>query len=172
MKTVFLYVIPFVTTFFSLFWPAGLQLTLCCTGLATVTQALAFQQPWLRNLLGMHPLPTPSQRKAQDGYNGTLNRLSDEATGAAVQKKTGIAGVIETFREAYADIVKKGEEFAGKNQSSIKNTQSSKVSNSRGATDNQAKLYEQKRQREIAQRRFEQAQAQASRKEDRRKLRQ
>lgn len=159
IKKVFLYVIPVVTMFFSSFWPAGLQLMLCCTGLVTITQAAAFKQPWLRNLLGMHPLPSPSSARPQDGYAGVINRPGSDTV--ARKEKPGFANPIETLTEAMADIIKLGEDFVRKQQKLDPKPRSSKTDVS------QAKFDEQKRQKEIAQRRFEQAQAQESRRENR-----
>lgn len=163
---VFLYVLPTITGVFASFWPGGLQLTIFVTSFLSMIQATAFRQPWFRNILGIHPLPSPASLKPKtQAYAGTINRYQPPSANASSSppKKDGIFGnAFSNVKGAYSEIQKQGQDFVNTRQPAAKTGRRTE------AEVKHAKAYEEKRKRELAQRKFENEQERQARREEKR----
>ncbi|KAL9126088.1 MAG: hypothetical protein Q9217_004804 [Psora testacea] len=145
----FQYIIPLVTGVFSLFFPAALQLTLFITSIFTVSQSYIFRQPGFRKFMNMHPILTPPKKGPPKPIINIKASRKMQAMRPMEQKKTGWAAVKQTMETAVNDLQKKSKEMQGQYVPDAKPARRSE------AERKHAKAYEEKRQRELAQRRFE-----------------
>ena len=153
-QAIFKWGIPIITGFFGLFFPAGLQLTLLCTAVFTVTQAYAFRSPLIRRSLGMYPLPKPRTPAMPTSTTLNINaNVKGKNKSAAETKKPkwGLGAVKATFQEAYADLKKKQAEMAGTSPQSQEGERRS------AAEKRRTKEYEEKFQKEKARAQFHNA---------------
>jgi len=152
-RRVLLIIFPCVTGMFSFLWPAALQLTVFSTGIVTLAQSFLFNSPWARRKLGIHPLPTPNL------HGGKLNLET-----FSEKEKQGVAATLKTF----GDDTKKTMDNMMAGMSTSKKPKGRLTQ----AELKHAKDYEAKRQRELAQERFENAQAAAEKAAEKRARRQ
>ena len=148
---VFAYLLPLVSGFFAIWWPAGLQIPILLSGFFAVSQNMLFRQAWFRNMCDIQPLGV--MRDAQKAMG--VNR------GPAVAKPKP-KGIVESLKTAGSDIVGRGKTIMAKDADKPVT----------GRTDSdikKAKAYDAKMAREAAQRRFEAAQAKLAAEEDRRR---
>ena len=146
----FLYGLPTLTASFMLFWPGALQLTFAFTSMMSLTQAYLLRQPWMRNFLGIQPMPKPA---APTSYAGVINRYEGPSpTSSSSPAPTGkgiLGGAISDIKGAASQVVKSAR--------SLKDMQETKTGTQRRtpAELRRAKAYEEKRLREIAQAKIE-----------------
>lgn len=131
--------LPILSTLFTAFWPAAMQLVFSITSIVALLQSLAFRQPGLRRLLGIHPLPSPTA-------GGPLNRTRDMVidTTARTKPKTP-DGLGQRFVSSAKSRMRK---FVEKNQGSPS------VGRSKGQMA-EAQRYEEKRRKELEREKFE-----------------
>lgn len=72
MRSFGLYILPVMVGGFMIIYPALMQLTFTFTALLGLTQAYCFRQPWIRQRLGIQPLPVKPEQKTTV-QNGTLS---------------------------------------------------------------------------------------------------
>ena len=154
MKNVFVYVFPGMTGIFMLFWPGCLQLTFFTTAMLSLSQSWVLRQAWMRQFLGIQPLPPPPTKTAPRGpYTGVLNTYQPPATIPPLPEKKGvIGGAISDLKAAAGQAMKSAKGMVSSDTAQKKTTGRSPEELRR------AKAYEEKRRREIAQERFEKAQ--------------
>ena len=142
----FQYIIPVVTGLFSLFFPAALQMTLLVTSVFTVSQSYLFRQPGFRRFLNIHPMPEPPKPDpTKTVINVRARRKGQTGSEPPEEKKRGWAAVQARLESAYDDLLKKGKEIQGQY------VPDEKLERRSAAEKKQAKAYEERRQREIAQ---------------------
>lgn len=147
MQKVMLYVLPGMTGIFVLYMPAALQLTLTLTSVIAMSQAIVFNNPNFRRFVGIQPLPRrePPPPAPRD----------------ASPKKAGLGGMVSSFKSTFDEMVKAGQQAtAAKNN--VKETGQRRTA----AELKHAEAYEEKRLRDIAQRRSESEQQKAVRRGD------
>ncbi|KAL9103830.1 MAG: hypothetical protein Q9163_001150 [Psora crenata] len=144
----FKYIIPVVTAVFSLFFPSALQLTLFTTSIFTVSQSYIFRQPGFRRFMNMHSIPPPPKPDPTNRVINVSARRKGRSPVQQAEKKTGWAAVRQTMETAVSDLKRKGKEMQGQYVADQKSVRRSEVEKK------QAKAYEEKRQKELAQGRF------------------
>ena len=113
-RKMFQYAIPVGGGLFMLAWPAGLQLTFCCTSLLAATQATLFSSNRFRDLVGMQPKPKPNVPKGQ--------YLQYQAPSSTPSKTGTETGVLGTLKGAVSDVIKVGEQYAPKPKQQAQNS--------------------------------------------------
>lgn len=130
---IFRYILPLMSTFFMLFWPAAMQLGFAWTSILTLTQTYLFSLPWFRRLLRIHPMPP--------------------RTSPVSQHRTGTMTIPTTARVRPQEPEAPAQGLLGRASSKFKNfIAENQASPSGGRTKAQiaeAKRYEEKRMREI-----------------------
>ena len=153
VQKIFLYVLPPLGGLFMSFWPGALQLTFFIQAMITLTQSYTLRQPWVREYLGIQPLPNKANSKpANQVYTGVINR--HKGPEAAPEGKPGFIG------GAVADIQKAKAGLMNSIQKNINERQQRAASSGRRTEGEMkhAKAYDLRRKREIAQERFERQQ--------------
>ena len=147
LQSIFRWVIPTFTGVIGLFLPA--------TAVFTVAQTRFFRSPSFRALLRMHPFPPKPAVSSQPPLTIKPNIRGKPGSVQEEQKpKFGLEAMKATFAEAFADLKKKQAEMGGTDTS-----RQSRVNDRRTSAEaKRAKQYEEKVQRERAQRRFETSQ--------------
>ena len=161
------YVIPAIMSGFMMNWPAALQLSFAFNGVFGLMQSKAMASPWFRDLIGICPLPVSppppsgsSGSAAPDGF-GSLNvdhryRNADGAASdaypaaplpAATEKAKGVVGgAVAEVQGVASEVQKTWKGVTGGSTKSGERSSSEK---------RQAQAYEEKRQRETAQQRWD-----------------
>lgn len=153
-----------------MWWPGGLQLTFFISAMISSVQASMFRTAWVRNLVGIQPLPEPAAPKGQSQTSpGTLNRY--RAPSSTPSTPGTSKGMLGNMKDAVSDIMKLGEKLSPISRPGQKDSR---------LTDGEkrhAKAYEARRQREIArehemkrglaQTKFERQQEQETREQER-----
>lgn len=125
-----------------IWWPAGLQLTFFISASISNAQIASFRNAWFRNLVGIQPLPELAAPKPQSQtYTGTLNRY--QAASSAPSTPGTPKGIFGNIKGAVSDIMKLGEQFSPKSR------QQSPKDRLTAGEKRHAKVYEEKRKREI-----------------------
>ena len=147
VKTIFLYVLPTFSGAVMCFWPGALQLTFFFQAIISFIQSAALRQTWVREYLGIQPMPT-NTKPADQVHLGTINR----PTGPNADPKgkmTFVGGALTDIKTAYSSIQKAVNERLEPKTSAHR----------RSAREVQhAKAYDERRKREIAQEKFERQQ--------------
>ena len=120
-----------------LWWPAGLQLTICFTSILTLTQASLFRSDRFRDLVGMQRNPKPDAPKRP--------LLQYQAPSSTPSKPETGTGVVGTLKGAVSNIIKVGEKYGPKSKQQAQNGRLTE------AEKRHAAKFEQRRQREFAQ---------------------
>lgn len=141
-RKVFLYVMPIFGGLIMIWWPAGLQLTFFVTACVSATQATMFKSPGFRNLVGIHPLPTPAAPAPKPQYQPNPRYQAPSSTPSNPESPTGVIG---SMKGVLSDIIKAGEKFAP----SVKKEQAQK-GRLTTAERRHADAYEERRQKELA----------------------
>ena len=131
-------------------WPGALQLVLFFQATITLLQSSLLRQNWFRGIIGIQPIPKPQDIKPSgQAYSG---KISKPITINAAPKPQGIfGGAKATYQSATAALRKQVQD------------QRQKKTDERSPAELQhAKAYDQKRERELAQERFEQQQERAA----------
>lgn len=154
MRNLFTYGFPTMTGLFMLWWPGCMQITFFTTAMLSLSQSWLLRQPWLRQMIGIQPLPTPHTNNPPKGpYTGTLNTYQPPAKTAPLPEKKGIiGGAISDIKGAAGQAIKSARNVMS-SENDMKKTQGRTPEESR-----RAKAYEEKRRREIAHEKFEKAQ--------------
>lgn len=165
MRSLGLYILPVVVGGFMVIYPALMQLTFTFTALLGLMQAYCFRQPWIRQRLGIQPLPVKPEQKislqkgalysyaapTQTSSNGTMSsdpnskglygRLTNKARQTITNPMSEVRGAVSELKKTMGD-------FAG-------NSAPEKRKHGRTAAElRQAKAYEEKyRKRQEARRR-------------------
>ncbi|KAL8754831.1 MAG: hypothetical protein Q9184_004994, partial [Pyrenodesmia sp. 2 TL-2023] len=130
---------PIITTLFTSFWPAALQLSFAFSSLLSLAQTSLFKQPWFRELLRIHPLPPPAPPPSEHAIKSmtipTTARTKPAESEAPAQ---GLVGRVSTTLKKY-----------------VPNNQSSPSGGRTKAQIAEAKRYEEKRTREIQREKYE-----------------
>lgn len=111
-----LYAMPVLGGGFMLLYPACTQLTFGFTALLSLTQSYLLRQPWMREFLGIYPLPKPKKTPivpaiplqtylppsqtppvigVQNGISDKAKKKVSELTGAASEFKKSLAGMVK-----------------------------------------------------------------------------
>ncbi|KAL8828180.1 MAG: hypothetical protein Q9170_006710, partial [Blastenia crenularia] len=72
MFKTFMWGLPVMSIGFTAFWPAAMQIVFATTASLSFLQSLAFRQAWFRNLLGMHPMPSPGSPSSRVQAKGMV----------------------------------------------------------------------------------------------------
>ncbi|KAL8929485.1 MAG: hypothetical protein Q9208_001154 [Pyrenodesmia sp. 3 TL-2023] len=130
---------PIISTVFTAFWPAALQLGFAFSSLLSLVQTYFFKQPWFRELLKIHPLPPPTPPSSEYPIKAmtipTTARTKPAESEASAQ---GLVGRASTTLKKYVP--------------------DNQLSPSAGRTKAQiaeAKRYEERRTREIQRDKYE-----------------
>ena len=138
---------------FLIFMPAGLQLSVLTGALFSVSQGYILRRAWFREWASIQPLPQkPESPVSNSGTtaSSTVNLSSME------RMKKSIFSPFADLRGATSEMVEKGRTAMGHKKKKT-------VTTSRATPESkQAQQYEERRQREIAQQRFEAQQAKTS----------
>lgn len=159
MQKTLVYVFPGMTGAFMLFWPGCMQLTFFTTAMLSLSQSWLMRQPWLRQYFGLQPLPSPSTNPPpRTPYTGTMNTYQPPAKTSPLPEKKGIiGGAISDIKGAAGQAVTSAKSALAIDQEATK---------TRGRSSGElrrAKLYEEKRRREIAQEQFDKSQKKRTR---------
>lgn len=165
--------LPTITLAVTGFMPAAVQISFLVSGILSLIQASLFRRPAFRSFFKMYPLPASnvSSTSTPSPYKGTMNvrapltqselnstyqqsRSSTTATTSSKQGKirkfvTGtVQGAAKDIKTTFTDAKQSAIELAGKSKDSIAQRQ---AKNDRAT----AAAYEEKRQKEIEQERYE-----------------
>lgn len=188
------YVFPSITFLFTAFMPAALQVSFFVSGLLAFGQARLFRLPAFRSYFNMYPLTTPGAAKPTP-YKGTmkvrapmtqaeLNRTyqgSRSVTTASHEIKaeqpapqapgkenpikkfvvSTVQGTVKDISGTVKDVTQSAKDLLGKGKEGLKERQ---LKSERAA----AAAYEEKRQKEIRQERYEREQQRRAEREARR----
>ena len=132
MQPVFLYVFPMVGGLFSAWFPGGLQLTFCITATLSGVQAKLINSAMFRKTAGVQPLPKPANP----------NPIRYQAPGGTPPTSKTPEGTFGGFKSVYSDMKKKYSQMAQEKDSKERLTE---------GEQRYAKTYEQRRQKEMAQ---------------------
>ncbi|KAL8962539.1 MAG: hypothetical protein Q9183_005142 [Haloplaca sp. 2 TL-2023] len=139
------YGMPVVTTGFSSFWPAALQMMFFWTSILALSQNYMFRRPAVRKFLGIQPLPEPAATTSSSGSSSGLKGMVIPTTARTVSDKPQ-APKKNPFSSAIDNMKDRGAEFVAKNQEKPTSRRSP-------AELAAAKRYEEKRRKEIEQER-------------------
>jgi YidC/Oxa1 family membrane protein insertase len=161
MHKMLIYVFPAMTGTVMLFWPGCMQITFFTTAVLSLSQSWLLRQPWLRQYLGLQPLPPPSTKSPpRTPYTGTMNTYQPPAKTASLPEKKGIIG------GAISDIKGAAGQAVTSAKGALAIDQDAKKTRGRSSEElRRAKLYEEKRRREIAQEQFDKSQQKRTRRE-------
>ena len=142
MKNFLQYVMPGMTGAFMLFWPGCMQLTFATTACLSLGQAYLLKRPWVRNILGIQPIPTQAQTsgKANSPYKGVINMYQPPDQ---PKEKKGIVG------GAIADIKGAADNALGRLRKTSDKRAKSISTRARSAEVRKSKALEEKRRREM-----------------------
>lgn len=130
---------PIISTVFTSFWPAALQLSFAFSSLLSLVQTYLFKQPWFRETLRIHPLPPPTPPPSEHPIKAmtipTTARTKPAESEAPAQ---GLVGRVSTTLKKY-----------------VPDNQPSPSGGRTKAQIAEAKRYEEKRTREIQRERYE-----------------
>lgn len=175
------YGLPAFSTFIMLSWPAALQLSFTVSAFLGMGQAAGFRSTWIRNWLGISPLPPvppPSQEPSGSTptfHFGTLNvdrrqnHVGDAPSDrllipqAETKPKGIVGGAVAEVKGMAGEVKKSWNEVTGKTR---------KPGQRSGNEKHTAQTYEIKRQKEIAQQRWDQEQIQWDRWREKREQKQ
>lgn len=134
---------PVMSTFFTLLWPAGLQLGFTSASILALVQSFLFRQPWFRNFLRIHPLPPRAPPASpQDLTRGmtipTTARTKPQEPEASAE---GLVGSVSSKLKRFVEM-NQPPPTGGRSKAQIA----------------EAKRYEEKRTREIQREKYEAAQ--------------
>lgn len=167
LKHTMLYAFPVLMTTFMLYWPAALQLTFAITSMLSLTQAHLLKEPWMREWLGIQPLPKPKSPSSKSAYTGTLTKYQTPAPSSDGPAQKGIfEGAISDLKGAASQVVKSARAMRSNLLEEKTGTQRRTPTELR-----RAKAYEEKRRREISQAKFEVEQKWKERRENARSRR-
>lgn len=143
VRRIFLYVLPPFSGIIMCAWPGALQFTFFVQAMISMVQSAALRSNGFRNLVGIQPIPSPSDIKpsASSPYSGTINRAKAAYT-APRAKKGGIEGAIADLKKAVPGFAKSMDEQPKANRRTA-------------AELRHAQAYDARRKREIAQEKFE-----------------
>lgn len=126
--------------------PAAVQLSFAATSVLTLAQSQSLRQPWLREFLGIQPLPKPKSLSPESTYKGTMTiqPIPPAISEQPPAPKGIIGGAISDIKGAASQVVKTARSFT--------NSEDVKKGNQRltQAELKRAHAYETQRQREIA----------------------
>ena len=165
MMKVFLYVVPSLSILCTMSLPSAVQLTFAFTSILSLSQSYLLRHPAVRRWLGIQPIVTPAEVKAysQSLYSGTLSRYEPPSPPESTTppKKGIIDGAFAEIKGAASQVVKSAKD--------LKSSQDAKGGAQRLTSEEirRAKAYEDRRQRELAQERFEARQEQLERRAER-----
>ncbi|KAL8717096.1 MAG: hypothetical protein Q9225_005631 [Loekoesia sp. 1 TL-2023] len=127
------WVLPILSVAFMSFWPAAMQLGFTWTAILSLTQSLAFKQPWFRNFLGIHPLPPPASARPHTQTKGMV--IPTTARTQAQDSDTPTRGLVGSATSKFKNFVEKNQKTpaGGRSKRQIA----------------EAQRYEQKRRKEI-----------------------
>lgn len=161
------YLIPTVTSGFMLGWPAALQLSFAFNGMFGLLQSTALATPWFRDLVGISPLPVPPRPSGASGGSaapegfGSLNvdhrYRNADGTASDAYPAAPLPAVAEKAKGVVGGAVAEVQGVVSEVQKTWKGvTGGSTKSGERSSSEKrQAQAYEEKRQREIAQQRWD-----------------
>ncbi|KAI9822436.1 MAG: Mitochondrial inner membrane protein oxa1 [Pycnora praestabilis] len=166
VQKIMTYGLPLFSGLFMLWWPGALQLTFFATSMLSMGQATLLRNPAFRAYMGITPLPPPTPVPSSGGSSSTpptpyAGRLNIAPTYQAPTVRSSIAGSGSGMPEpptrpkgfiggAVAEMKGTFEE-ASKSAQKYLNMQASEPGKRSAVEIKQAKLYEEKRQREIEQ---------------------
>ena len=135
-----------------LFWPGCMQLTFATTSVLSLGQAHLLRRPWIRNWLGIQPIPkaAPASGKPSSPYAGVLNTYQPPEP---AKERKGIVG------GAIADIKGAAGNAMGRLRKRADDKLKAKSPRLRQREVQQAKIYEERRRREIEMERLERLRA-------------
>ncbi len=156
MKLLMLYILPFVSAFIGIWWPAALQLSFFTASLLSLGQATLFRNAGFRKLMKMAPLPklTNPVSGATTAYSGTLTRagaiaapVPTNASPSSLLSRPGnmIRGAVTDMRNVRTEAMKSLNSLTG-----AEPTAPGKRSK---AEKRRADAYEERRSREEAEKR-------------------
>ena len=149
MRGILLYGLPIMSTAFMSVIPAAVQLSFGATSVLTLIQTHYLRQPWVREFLGIQPLPKPETSTSESPYKGTITiqaestRVPEQAPSPA--PKSIVGGAVSDIKGAASQFMKTARSW--------QNSEDTKQGNQRltQAELKRAHAYEARRQREIAQ---------------------
>lgn len=143
LRNFFTYGIPLLSGSFMLFWPACMQLSFFFTSLFSMGQAWLLRQPWMRNWLGIQPLPEPlTSSGATSSYKGTMNLYQPPSNAPPPEEKKGvIGGAISDIKSSFSQVADKAR--------SVADSQTKTTTRRTAAELKYAKAYEERRRKEM-----------------------
>jgi YidC/Oxa1 family membrane protein insertase len=181
---VLMVVFPALTLLITAFMPAALQVSFFVSGMLSLIQSTLFRMPAFRTYFNMYPLPTPAPATSPTPYPGTMNvraplsqaelsatyqatrtpasgaselKAGQEALQSVNPSQQGmvrkfmsgaVGGAVKDIKTTVQGATTSARELLGRGQKDLEQKQAK----TERAT---ARVYEEKRQREIAQQQYE-----------------
>lgn len=172
--------LPAITLAVTSFMPASVQISFLVSGVLSLFQSTLFRMPGFRSYFKMHPIPAPAENVTALGpYKGTmnvrapltqaeLNQTYQQGRVTPTAKTTGRENVVKKFvtgtvqgaakdiKSTFMDAKTSAKELVGKGKDNLSERQ---AKTDRAA----AAAYEERRQKEIQQERYEREQERRAR---------
>ncbi|KAL8733186.1 MAG: hypothetical protein Q9181_003669 [Wetmoreana brouardii] len=135
--------LPMISTIVMLFWPAMIQMTFFCTSIVALLQAFFFKQPWFRDYLGVHPLPSPATPTSSSKSQYKNMVIPTSARTVSEEAETPKQGL---FKDAISNLKKQGSNLLERNQKPSGRRSEAEVAAARKYEERRRKEAEQERQ--------------------------